>query len=214
VKGETWHFTVRPKDGTDYGELRTSSNVTIQNSPPSISNVTITPDPAYTNDTLTATPIGWFDADGDNATYLYQWQKYQSGSWENIPGATNQTLTPEHFVKGDQIKVLCTPFDGEDNGTVRDANITISNSPPVISEYSPSGNPTISVGESQVFNVTCSDLDGDALTVNWYVDESLVGTGDSYTFLAESSGTYIVRVVVTDGEGQETHEWTLTVTEP
>ena len=29
VEGDMWHFTVRPKDGTDFGDLATSSNVTV-----------------------------------------------------------------------------------------------------------------------------------------------------------------------------------------
>jgi len=96
AKGETWYFTVRPKDGTDFGELQISPIVVIQNSAPSLSGVMMTPDPAYSNDTLTATPDGWFDADGDNVTYVYQWQEYQDGNWQNITGATSQTLGPEN----------------------------------------------------------------------------------------------------------------------
>jgi len=113
TKGEIWHFTIKPKDGTDFGELKTSANVTIQNSLPSITNLTITPDPAYTNDTLTAN-LTAFDPDEDNITLTYQWQEYNKTdeTWYNIPGATNNTLGPENFEKGDQIKVICTPYDG------------------------------------------------------------------------------------------------------
>ena len=130
AKGETWYFTVIPKDGTDFGTLQTSTNVTIQNSPPSISSVTITPDPAYANDTLTANPTSPYDADGDTVTFTYQWQKYEEGNWVNIAGATNQTLEPENFVQGDQIKIICTPYDGQDYGPPQEAIITISNTPP------------------------------------------------------------------------------------
>ena len=127
TKGETWCFTVKPKDGTDFGALQTSANVTIQNTPPSITNLTITPDPAYTNNTLTANPTA-LDPDEDNITFAYQWQKYNitDGTWYDILGATNQTLGPENFEKGDQIKVICTPYDGQDYGTPQEAAITIS----------------------------------------------------------------------------------------
>lgn len=33
-EGETWYFTVKPKDGTTFGDLKTSPTVTIQNTPP------------------------------------------------------------------------------------------------------------------------------------------------------------------------------------
>jgi len=33
-KGETWSFTVKPRDGTTFGDLKTSPTVTIQNTPP------------------------------------------------------------------------------------------------------------------------------------------------------------------------------------
>ncbi len=33
-EGETWFFTVKPKDGTTFGDLKTSPTVTIQNTPP------------------------------------------------------------------------------------------------------------------------------------------------------------------------------------
>jgi len=131
TKGQIWGFTVRPYDGKEYGTTQISTNVTIQNSPPSITNLTITPDPAYTNDTLTANPAT-LDPDGDNITFTYQWQKYNTTdeTWYNITDATSQTLGPENFEGGDQIKVICTPYDGQDYGPPQEAVITISNTPP------------------------------------------------------------------------------------
>jgi hypothetical protein len=125
-KGETWFFTVRPSDGKDFGDLQISPAVTIQNSSPSITGVTITPNPANATVTLTANPLSPYDADGDNITFTYQWQKYENGTWTNIEGATNQTLGPESFVQGDQIQVICTPYDGQNYGTPQTDIITIS----------------------------------------------------------------------------------------
>jgi hypothetical protein len=99
--------------------------VTIQNTPPSITGVTITPNPAYATDTLTANPLSPFDADGDSITFTYQWQKYQNGTWTNIADATNQTLGPGNFVQGDQIQVICTPYDGQNYGTLKAAATVI-----------------------------------------------------------------------------------------
>jgi hypothetical protein len=129
AKAEVWKCVVTPYDGIVNG-TSAQDQVTIGNSPPSIEGVNITPDPAYKTSTLTATPYGWSDADGDAAQYLYQWQKWNGASWQNILGATSSTLSSDNFVKGDQIKVICTPFDGEDYGTSKEDTITISNSPP------------------------------------------------------------------------------------
>lgn len=90
-----------------------------------------------------------------------------------------------------------------------------SNSPPTIDSRYPLTNPTIQEGESQEFNITKSDLDGDPLTVTWWLNQSDTGeTSDSYTYTAnyESAGTYNVTVTVSDGLSQTSHQWTLTVT--
>jgi len=283
------------------------------NNPPSIDGVNITPDPAYTYNTLTATPYGWYDADGDPEGYVYQWQKWDGSNWQDIPDATSNTLGPENFVKDEQIKVICTPYDGIDYGTPKEDTITISNSPPTqptvdvtpdnpvttddltctvtspssdpdgdlitytyqwyldgvrqsslttvttalnvtidssnttkgedwqcvvtpsdgivngptaqdevtigntpptIDSYYPLTNPTIQEGQSQEFNITCSDADGDPITVQWHLNGTPTTTANSYTFTADytSAGTYNVTVVVSDGLSQTSHQWTLTVT--
>jgi len=220
AKGETWYFSVKPKDGTDFGQLQTSPNVVIQNDPPQITYIAITPDPAYTNDTLTVY-LTTFDADEDNITIAYQWQKYNEteGEWQDIPEATNETLAPENFIKGDKIKVICIPYDGGDYGAPQEANITISNAQPEIIDYYPlQENVTISEGTFQEFNVTCSDIDGDYLNITWciyYSNGTLKETamGESYTFNADtgSAGTYTIQVIVSDGEDETFHQWTLIV---
>jgi len=87
----------------------------------------ITPDPANATSTLTANPTNPYDADGDTVTYTYQWQKLQNSTWTDIPGATNQTLTPDNFTTSDQIKIICTPYDGQNYGTPKNDPITITN---------------------------------------------------------------------------------------
>mgnify|MGYP001037529381 CR=1 FL=1 len=104
------------------------ATITISNSLPSLIGVAITPDPAYTDSLLEATPEGWFDADGDPEGYQWQWQKYNisTDTWDNISGATSNTLDNTNFTLNDQIKVICTPFDGTDTGTPIEAIVIIT----------------------------------------------------------------------------------------
>ena len=213
-KGETWQFTVRPKDEAVYGETYASLQATIQNSFPYLEKVAITPRPAYTNDTLVAEVTGWSDLDGDPEGYLYQWQKYEGGTWLNISGAQTSFLGPEDFVKGESLQILCNPTDGEDTGEMKTDTITISNGAPEITSWHPHENPTVMEGEIQPFNVTKADIDDDELTVEWHQNGNKVNeASDSYDFVAdfESAGTWNLTVLVSDGENETAHEWILTV---
>ena len=55
-----------------------SITVTVANDAPVAGTVSITPASPTTNQTLTATPAGFTDADGDSLTYHYQW--FNNGS--------------------------------------------------------------------------------------------------------------------------------------
>ena len=95
---------------------------------PSIAGVEITPDPAYTDTDLVAVPTGWEDGDEDEESYLWQWQKWDEdlADWVDIAGETTDTLANSNFNAGDQLKIICTPFDGTESGTAAEAVITIS----------------------------------------------------------------------------------------
>src|SRR5207249_3751089 len=86
-RGDTILVEVTPNDGTVDGAAA-SAMVTVVNSVPSAGTVAITPPSPTTNQTLTATPSGFSDADGDTLTYHYQWSKNGTA----IAGATGSTL--------------------------------------------------------------------------------------------------------------------------
>ncbi|GEM_PF-1471867 len=87
------------------------------------------------------------------------------------------------------------------------------NTAPTIDSVSPSSDPTINEGESQTFEITASDSDGNALTYQWYLDGDIVSYNATYTFVSNysSAGTYTVDVYVLDGELADSYSWELTV---
>jgi uncharacterized repeat protein (TIGR02543 family) len=132
AKGESWTFVVTPSDGFDFGDpVGPSAPVIIGNTAPTFAGITITPDPAFEDDALTAIPFGGVDVDDDPLTYGYQWQKLAAGDvWENIIGATTDTLASGNFVAGDTVKVIVTVSDLEDVGNTLEAEKWIVDSAP------------------------------------------------------------------------------------
>jgi hypothetical protein len=170
-KNQVWNFTVRPRDGAGFGDLKWVA-VTVSNSPPTFTSVYISPDPAMSTDTLKAIGVGWSDADGDAAGYLYQWQKRQTdGSWLNIAGQTAQTLGPSSFKSNDTVRVNCTAFDGQNTGVSLMETKWIANfSLPLASPLLVSSLGTNTTAEDLIcYNVTGSQLTN---IYNWNLNGS------------------------------------------
>ncbi|NLO05566.1 MAG: hypothetical protein GX131_07015, partial [candidate division WS1 bacterium] len=129
ANGETWRCEVTPNDGEADGPSA-FDEVTIGNTAPLITGVSISPDPAATTDDLQATPSGWFDADGDQEGYLWSWERRSGDQWLPIAGATTATLTSDLFAAGDELRVICIPDDGTAPGEAARAEIVIANTPP------------------------------------------------------------------------------------
>ena len=217
AKGEVWKCVVTPFDGIVNG-TSAQDQVTIGNSPPSIEGVDITPDPAYKTTTLTATPYGWFDADADPEGYTYKWQKWNGASWQDIPGATSNTLSPDNFVKGDQIKVICTPFDGEDYGVSKEDTIAIQNTPPVLTYI---GSKSVNELDTLSFTATATDPDVPPQTLTFSLGSGApsgasITSGGYFTWTpteAQGPGSYNINITVSDGIDIDYEVITITVNE-
>lgn len=83
----------------------------------------------------------------------------------------------------------------------------------MIDSFYPLSDPTVTEEQSQEFNVTYSDPDGDSLSIQWYLDDTPTTTAHFYTFVADysSAGVYNVTVVVSDRLAQTSFEWGLTL---
>jgi PKD repeat protein len=76
------------------------------------------------------------------------------------------------------------------------------------------GDVVMDLGDTQPFQVTASDIDGDALSYDWEVDGSPVNgaTASNMNYTPAAAGLHSVTVIVTDGYGGFTsHTWNVTV---
>ena len=208
-KGESWYFTVEPSDGASFGTMVTSSTVTILNSTPNITSVSIIPVLAFTETDLIAIPAGWYDADGDDEAYLYQWQENQGGSWYDIESATSSTLDHANFQKDNQIKIICTPTDGEDEGTPKESTITISNSPPSVTSVSITPDPSYIDDILTATPAGWNDVDGDdeGYLYQWHnQDGAMAGETNSTLTNANFDTADLIHCIVTPTDGIDTGE--------
>ena len=89
-----------------------SATVTISNSAPVLSSVSLIPDPAYEGDSFTCSlDAEAEDADGDSISYSYAW--YLNGS--AVSGASSSSFSS--FDRDDSVYCRVTPSDGTDSGS-------------------------------------------------------------------------------------------------
>lgn len=164
-----------PYDGNDVG-LTLYGSVTIQNSPPIVDSLALTPTPAYTDDTLSAGVVV-HDPEADAINLAYAW------TVDGVAVAPiTSTLDGSYFSKHQVVTVTVTPSDADGPGVAVSASVTITNSPPEA--------PTVGFdptdpeeGDSVVCEVTgaAADADGDPITyaMDWTVDGFVYpGAGD------------------------------------
>jgi len=162
ARGERWSVQVTPGDEYGVGPAG-EAEVTVQNTAPRITGVSLSPDPAYTLDALTCVYSGE-DIDGDAWTASIAWTvggAAVSASGEGLDGAW--------FERGDAVVCSVTPSDAADGGAAVDsAAVVIANSPP-----SAEGVEVAIVGDLLTAAPWgFSDADGDAedYAFQWYAD--------------------------------------------
>ena len=141
-RGDEVFCTVTPNDGVDDGDSVDSNMVTIGNHAPVVESVTLSPDPAYTDDVLTSS-VTTSDEEGDTVSLVYQW--YVDGAYVGS-GTSLDGLTA--FDRGQEVYLTVFPFDGTDFGSSLTSDaITIANTPPEAPE-----------DLVQVMNEACSSI--------------------------------------------------------
>jgi hypothetical protein len=177
--------------------------------------------------------IGWFDYFKGMIDDVRVYPKALSGQQinqtylETKDGLSNSSTIP--FIEttnGDAWRCEVTPNDGRQDGTTAPSNTVIvgTNNAPMISSYYPTTtnlllNQSMSQNNTQTLNITYFDPDGDALTAQWWVNNTqvqpnIVGANYSSYFFDSTlyaKGVYVVQAIVTDNSSQTSQQWTLWV---
>jgi hypothetical protein len=174
AKGEEWYFAVKPKDGMDFGDLKTSPAVVIGNNPPEAFDLAINPPSPYTTDDLIGS-YTYYDVDGDlESGSEIRWYKD-----DVLQSAFNDLLTvPSNATaKGQVWYFTVKPKDGTSFGALQTSpSVTIQNSSPTA--------PVVDVTPDfplTTDDLTCTvvvpsiDPDGDTVTYTyeWYKNDIL-----------------------------------------
>ncbi|MBM73789.1 MAG: hypothetical protein CMK59_00195 [Proteobacteria bacterium] len=200
--GDELTCTVTPDDGIDTG-TPASASITISNTDPTVSSISLSPSTAYTNTPLvadyTATDI---DSEQElSVTYLW------AVNGEIIEEATQETLDSVYFEADDLIYfeiIIEDEMDGADSAYLE---TTIQNSPPSapVIEITSSGDFTLSQDDLICSVVSGSDPDDDELEFSylWTAPDGSTIEGASNT--TNLSDTLLATDVTQHGE------WTCTV---
>ena len=168
-KGETWNAEVTPSDGTDFGTMVASSSITIGNSAPLLSSVSIGISNPSTTDDLSVVNTS-SDADTmDVLTYEYQW--YLDGNLQS--SLDGLSPLPSFATRdGDSWEVEMRVSDGTDTSAWLKSpavviGSTTTNTPPSVDsvDITPN-NPT--TGSDLTAIVTSSDADLDSIVNTEY----------------------------------------------
>ncbi len=200
--GEVWNVSVQPHDGTDYGDTA-YAEVTIMNAPPTIANLTITPESPQTEDALTV-EYDYDDPDGDTESgTAIEW--YVNGDHEMVhDGAT--VIPSSATAKGEEWEVHVVVSDGEAFGEEAIESVTIANMPPTASDLAlaPAEPTTI---DRITISYSYDDVDDDmeaAPQIGWYRDGTLESSyNDAVVLPADATAkgeTWRVEVRPYDGD--------------
>ena len=150
--------------------------------------------------------------DPDRDLLRYAW--FVNGN-ERLGVSTNYMLFTTDFSSSGVYDVRAQVMDPGGLSVNKTWKLSVSNVnvPPKIDAYNPRTNPKIRELETVTFSVMASDYDKQPLTYKWFLNDTEMTSTTQYTYRSDydSAGNYTVRVVVSDGELTDTHQWSLTV---
>ena len=173
TKNETWRVVVTPNDGTGDGEAA-ERTVVVANTLPVLADVDLSPNPATTDTAMTCTPGATTDPDFDTISHTYAWEV--SGT---MLSASGSTLPSSWYDRGDEVRCVTTPHDGDDAGvSIYSDTSSVINSPPTIAAVTILPNPAL-VGDSLVCSYSTfvdADGDDDGSGISWTINGMPAGS--------------------------------------
>ena len=126
------------------------------------------------------------------------------------PGARVSRMRLRHAVSASLLVVLASCGDDTPTApTTVTPTTTLPTTPPAaanraptarISDYQPK-TMAVAGGTHVAFGASASDADGDRLTYSWDFGDGTTDTGDALFHVFYSSGTFLVKLTVSDGRG-------------
>ena len=169
--GETVRCSVVPFDGQVAGPEVYSDLVTLQNQPPTVATVHVSPGTLFVGTPAVCVATGAADPEGQPVSLAFAW-------WKNsalVDDVTGETLPAERLARGDTVFCVVTPSDGAGSGSpLASLPVTVQNSPPTAFDVAiDPAEPTLTDPALQCVRVTTpTDPDGDPLsyTYGWSLD--------------------------------------------
>jgi hypothetical protein len=204
TKYEVWYFTVRPKDGLEFGLLVQSDNVTIGNSPPTILELILTSNPTTIDDLVANWNYYDVDDDPENNTWIIRW--YKDNQLQN--GLNNLDVVPFSVTsKGEEWNFTINVFDGANYSIQYNSSTTIIiNTPPAASVVSL--NTTLLTRDNLTVSYVFYDVDDEpenySSIIYWYKNNDLqLDLNDSRTVTSGNTSKneiWYYKIRVFDGE--------------
>lgn len=156
-KGDSWYFTVRPKDGARFGIIVKSTPITIANTPPIVRNASILPTNPKSNGKLTAR-YDYLDADNDRESQTeIEWYRNDELRLKKVVNSDEDKVYPLQIAKGEKWYIVVKPKDGVDFGeSLKSESVAVENALPVVENIKVSS----STGDI-VITLDLVDTDGD-----------------------------------------------------
>ena len=201
--------TVTDGDGATDSSIAT---VIVQNTPPIVSNVQISPSNPLNDEVLTcsATVV---DPEGDPVTTTYQWE---TGTGVVLGTGTTIDLSQTSVMPTDVVSCMVSSTDTSNATGTGQASVTIANRDPVLSQTAITPNPAYNDSTLTCGSVA-SDLDGQTVALSYAWQDSsgsIVGNTDTLdlTTLSSVQPADVFTCAVTANDGVATVNDTTTTT--
>jgi|GEM_PF-5726694 len=186
----------------DTGDTHTTDTSTVVTEIPSITSLSVSPNPAFTNDVLVATAES-DDGYGSPAELAWSW----SVNGSEVATDTSELDGASFFGKGDTVNVSVIPFSEDVTGEAYDVEIVISNTRPEAPSIQLDPNEVHEGGDDLICDVTAPSIDSDGDVVSYSIEWDLNGSTFSDTITTYWNGDTISNSHLLEGD-----VWTCTVT--